>query len=177
MHARPQQFRHGFRAAERQQQTNFRIVQDRRLSRGVFLDAVCPEGRINRNGDRTGKEDSRVGDEKRARRRQHQCDAPARRDAAARQLRCTPLTRGIELAEGQREAAFLPIGIFRNQQVCAFGIMSRAIAQHIDERLCRENSCVCGFAVQLLNRQGSPQCGTGCHVFRVCSRNAQNRAR
>ena len=115
MHARPQQFRHGFRAAERQQQTNFRIVQDLRLPRGVFLDAVCPEGRINGNGDRTGKEDSRVGDKKRARRGQHQGDAPARRDAAARQLRCAALTRGIELAEGQREAAFLPIGIFPDQ--------------------------------------------------------------
>ncbi len=177
MHARPQQFRHGFRAAKRQQQTNFRIVQDRRLPSGVFLDTVCPEGRINGNGDRTGKEDSRVGDEERARRRQHQCDAPARRDATARQLRCTALTRGIELAEGQREAAFLPIGIFRDQQVCAFGVMSRPIPQHIDERFCGENSCVCGFVVQLLNRHRSPQWGAGCHLFRGCSRNTQNRAR
>ena len=72
MHTRPQQFGDGFRAAERQQHANFRIVQDCRLPRGVLFDAVGAKRRVNGDGNRSGEENASVREEERARSRQHQ---------------------------------------------------------------------------------------------------------
>jgi len=115
MHARPQQFRHGFRAAKRQQQTNFRIVQDRRLPRGVFLDAVGAKWWIDRDRNGSGEKYPGVRYEEGARSRQHQRHASARGHATPRQLRGRAVSGGVQVTKGQRKAAFPALVILGDQ--------------------------------------------------------------
>ena len=127
--------RHRFCTAKRQQQAHFRIVQNGGLSRGVFFDAVRAERRVNRNGNRAGKENARVGNEKCPRRGQHHRHATACRHAAARKLVRDALPRRVKLAERQGQFACAFFGILADQQMRALGIMRGAEAQHIDQRL------------------------------------------
>ncbi len=176
-HAWAQQFGDGFGAAERQEQTNFRIVQDGGLPRGVLLDAVGAKRRVDGDRNRSGEKNPRVRHEESARSRQHQRNASARGYATPRQLRGAPVSRGVKIGKGQRKAALSVITIFCNQQVRTVGVVHRAIPQNIDEGFGSEDSRVRGCAVQLLNRHGSPQCGAGFLVFHVRSWSSQYRAR
>ena len=128
-HARLQQSSHSFGAAKRQQQTSLGVVQNARLPLGIFLDAVGAERRINRHGNCAGKQNSRVGNEKLARRWEHHRHAPACTHSAARQLRSALLRGGIELAESKRKLVSV---VFGDAEVLPRGIVRGAVAQHVD---------------------------------------------
>src|SRR5207302_1833435 len=158
-------------------ETYLGIVQDRRLPCGIFLDAVGAKGGIDGDGNRSGEKNPRIGYEEGARSRQHQRDASAGGHTTPRQLRGAAVSGGIELAKGQRTAAFPGITVLGDPQVRAQGVVRGAIPQHLDERLGGADSSVRSCPVQLLSRHRSPQHGAGFDIFDVCSWSGQNGAR
>src|SRR2546427_12123505 len=96
---------------ERQKQANFCVVQDCRLPRGVFLDAIRAKWRIDGDGNRSGEKNPGVRYEESSRSRQHHRYAPACRHSTPRQLRGAPVPSGVELAERKRRTAFASLTI------------------------------------------------------------------
>ena len=147
------------------------------MPRGIFLDAVGAKRGIDGDGNRSGEKNPRIGYEEGARSRQHERHASAGGHTTPGQLRGAAVSSGIELAEGQRTAAFPGITVVGDQQVRALGVVRGAIPQHPDERLGGEDSSVRSCPVQLLSRYRSSQHRAGFHIVDGCSWSGQNGAR
>ena len=116
---------------ERQQDAGARVAQDRGLARGVLLDLIGAERRVERHGDAAGEQDAHVGVEERRLGAEQQRDALARRHAAVAQAGGHAARVAIQAAvRDQRLAAV----VVAQLDVDALGAALDLPAQRLDQR-------------------------------------------
>ena len=116
---------------ERQQDAGARVAQDRGLARGVLLDLIGAERRVERHRDAAGEQDADVGGEERRFGAEHQRDALARRHAAVAQAGGHAAGVAIQAAVGDQRLAAV---VVPQLDVDAIGAALDLPAQRLDQR-------------------------------------------
>src|SRR5258708_13004588 len=99
---------------------------------GIFCDGVGAKGGINWDGNRSREKNPSVRDEESPRSRQHHRYAPACGYSTPRQLRGAAVPSGVELAKGQRKAAFPGFAIFGDEEVRTLAVLPTPQSQSIN---------------------------------------------
>ena len=116
---------------ERQQDAGARVAQDRGLARGVLLDLIGAERRVERHRDAAGEQDAHVGVEERRLGAEQQRDALARRHAAVAQAGGHAARVAIQAAVGDQRLAAV---VVPQLDVDAIGAALDLPAQRLDQR-------------------------------------------